>query len=307
MQYEESQNTTTSSRSVSDEKRMKTALQLKERSPLGNLDINKRVENSMDSNRDNMPHALRVQNKLPFSPIFVLNSRQMSGCDQSITPSLDASSVSSSSTNSSYSRKKKPEQIESHPNEPTSKIMQVVNQLHLLSPPPNSSQKDESENDDLSESSQSSSSSDSSIYVSCESFEMHNRSDHSSGERSPDVSANLIKIGISLLHSEQYEESILTFNEALRIRQKKYGDNHPLVAKIHNNLGVAYLHLKRYDRGLLSFQNALNSHNNSLQIILSIGDKNNIGLVRKFDLEIVEMLKNLGSVCLAYPYTNYII
>lgn len=127
---------------------------------------------------------------------------------------------------------------------------------------------------------------------------MQNRSDESTGERSPDVSANLIKIGISLLKSDKFEESIVTFKEALRIRQKKYGDNHPLVAKIHNNLGVAFLHLKKYDQALLSFVHALSSHNGALRIILDIGDKKNDDLVRKFDLEIVEMLKNLGSVCL---------
>ena len=137
-----------------------------------------------------------------------------------------------------------------------------------------------------------------SSYLSCQSFEMQNR-DESIEERSPDISANLIKIGISLLTAKQFNESILTFKEALRIRQKRCGYDHPLVAKIHNNLGVAYLNLGRYEEGLASFQNALNSHNNALQMVIDSDDtKKDDYLVKKFDLEIADMLCNVGSVCL---------
>jgi tetratricopeptide (TPR) repeat protein len=129
-------------------------------------------------------------------------------------------------------------------------------------------------------------------------FQMRNQDDTNKGEKHADVSVNLVKIGISLLTSEQYKEAIVTFREALRMRRKKSGDSHPLVAKIYNNMGVAFLMLNMYEKGLASFLTALKSHNNALRKVVETGYLSDRAMIEKFDLEIADMLCNVGSVCL---------
>lgn len=129
-------------------------------------------------------------------------------------------------------------------------------------------------------------------------FQMRNHDDTNTGENPAYVSVNLVKIGVSLLSSEQYKEAIVTFREALRMRQKKSGDSHPVVAKIYNNMGVAFLMLNMYEKGLASFLTALNSHNDALRRVVETGYLNDRAIIEKFDLEIADMLCNVGSVCL---------
>jgi tetratricopeptide (TPR) repeat protein len=58
------------------------------------------------------------------------------------------------------------------------------------------------------------------------------------GPSHPNVAVSLVRIGFLLLQTRQYENAVVTFSEALRIRIKHYGQLHSLVANLYNNLGV---------------------------------------------------------------------
>jgi len=113
-----------------------------------------------------------------------------------------------------------------------------------------------------------------------------------------DVSANLVKVGIEFLNKEQYMNSVNTFEEALQVRKKVFGRDHPLVAKVYNNLGVAFIHLEFYKEALVSFQKALISQNNSLKRLIKSYNPGNNEVIATYNLEIADMLCNIGSVCL---------
>lgn len=61
------------------------------------------------------------------------------------------------------------------------------------------------------------------------------------GRNHPNVAVSLVRIGFLLLQSRQYQNAIVTFKEALRIRISFYGAHHGLVANLYNNLGVCHM------------------------------------------------------------------
>jgi len=69
------------------------------------------------------------------------------------------------------------------------------------------------------------------------------------GRDHPNVAVSLVRIGFLLLQARQYNNAVITFQEALRIRQAHYGPHHPLVANLYNNLGVCYMHLGQFAHG----------------------------------------------------------
>jgi len=69
------------------------------------------------------------------------------------------------------------------------------------------------------------------------------------GRNHPNVAVSLVRIGFLLLQSRQYQNAIVTFREALRIRLAAYGGQHGLVANLYNNLGVCHMHLAQFQRG----------------------------------------------------------
>mmetsp|Transcript_19910 Transcript_19910/g.30122 ORF Transcript_19910/g.30122 Transcript_19910/m.30122 type:complete len:1296 (-) Transcript_19910:1057-4944(-) len=112
----------------------------------------------------------------------------------------------------------------------------------------------------------------------------------------PNVAVSLVRIGLILLQVGQYDDAVVTFQECLRIRQKAFGDKHPLVAKVYNNLGVAYLHVYDYERGLKAFESAKNIQRQSLKKLLSqCGDDLEVYQV---ELILADTLSNIGSICL---------
>lgn len=69
------------------------------------------------------------------------------------------------------------------------------------------------------------------------------------GATHPNVAVSLVRIGFLLLQTKQYQNAIVTFGEALRIRKVHYGHFHPLVANLCNNLGVCHMHLQEFPKG----------------------------------------------------------
>jgi tetratricopeptide (TPR) repeat protein len=69
------------------------------------------------------------------------------------------------------------------------------------------------------------------------------------GRDHPNVAVSLVRIGFLLLQARQYNNAVITFQEALRIRQVHYGPHHALVANLYNNLGVCYMHLGQFAHG----------------------------------------------------------
>jgi tetratricopeptide (TPR) repeat protein len=77
------------------------------------------------------------------------------------------------------------------------------------------------------------------------------------GRNHPNVAVSLVRIGFLLLQSRQYQNAIVTFKEALRIRLSCYGGRHALTANLYNNLGVCHMHLAQFEGGREYLQAAL--------------------------------------------------
>jgi hypothetical protein len=69
------------------------------------------------------------------------------------------------------------------------------------------------------------------------------------GPTHPNVAVSLVRIGFLLLQTKQYQNAVVTFGEALRIRKVHYGHFHPLVANLCNNLGVCHMHMQEFPKG----------------------------------------------------------
>ena len=77
------------------------------------------------------------------------------------------------------------------------------------------------------------------------------------GPNHPNVAVSLVRIGFLLLQSRQYQNAVITFEEALRIRVDHFGPTHGLVANLYNNLGVCHMHLQNFPVGRKYLQQAL--------------------------------------------------
>lgn len=127
----------------------------------------------------------------------------------------------------------------------------------------------------------------------------------------PNVAVSLVRVGFLLLQSKQYENAIVTFSEALRIRLAVYGTKHALSANLYNNLGVCCLHMGEFAQGLVHLEQAL-----EIQRYLVAQDKegqqdrpeeqNNRGAAAAADalvvhqLELADTLFNIGGLCLEW-------
>ena len=127
----------------------------------------------------------------------------------------------------------------------------------------------------------------------------------------PNVAVSLVRIGFLLLQSKQYENAVITFREALRIRQLAYGPRHGLVANLYNNLGVCEMHLGDFEQGKESLEHALGIqrellvHNDPTDVF-SVGTSTigssatTLSHASKMtqSLEIADTLFNIGGLCL---------
>ena len=111
------------------------------------------------------------------------------------------------------------------------------------------------------------------------------------GPSHPNVAVSLVRIGFLLLQSRQYQNAVITFQEALRIRLEHYGATHALVANLYNNLGVCHMHLQEFVVGRRYLQQALDIQKD----LLSQDEYSNAAL-----LELADTLCNIGGLCLEW-------
>jgi hypothetical protein len=115
------------------------------------------------------------------------------------------------------------------------------------------------------------------------------------GGNHPNVAVSLVRIGFLLLQSRQYQNSIVTFQEALRIRIEHYGPNHGLVANLHNNLGVCHMHLGEFAAGRDQLDKALIVQRHVVEQSPVRSDDHWLHL-----LELADTLFNIGGLCLEW-------
>jgi len=108
------------------------------------------------------------------------------------------------------------------------------------------------------------------------------------GRNHPNVAVSLVRIGFLLLQARQYQNAIVTFQEALRIRLAHYGAHHGLVANLYNNLGVCHMHLGNFEKGREFLEAALD-------IQRRVQGDSVIGR-----LELADTLFNIGGLCLEW-------
>jgi tetratricopeptide (TPR) repeat protein len=104
------------------------------------------------------------------------------------------------------------------------------------------------------------------------------------GKTHPNVAVSLVRIGFLLLQSRQYQNAIVTFKEALRIRLASLGAHDALVANLYNNLGVCHMHLGNFEQGYEYLEAAMD-------------------IQRDFTnekLELADTLFNIGGLCLEW-------
>ena len=111
------------------------------------------------------------------------------------------------------------------------------------------------------------------------------------GSSHPNVAVSLVRIGFLLLQSRQYQNAVITFQEALRIRLDHYGAAHALVANLYNNLGVCHMHLQEFVVGRRYLQQALDIQKD----LLGQDDFSTTAL-----LELADTLCNIGGLCLEW-------
>eukprot|EP00429_Kryptoperidinium_foliaceum_P011170 CAMPEP_0176002930 /NCGR_PEP_ID=MMETSP0120_2-20121206/906_1 /TAXON_ID=160619 /ORGANISM="Kryptoperidinium foliaceum, Strain CCMP 1326" /LENGTH=846 /DNA_ID=CAMNT_0017335545 /DNA_START=162 /DNA_END=2703 /DNA_ORIENTATION=- len=111
------------------------------------------------------------------------------------------------------------------------------------------------------------------------------------GPSHPNVAVSLVRIGFLLLQSRQYQNAVITFQEALRIRIDHYGPTHALVANLYNNLGVCNMHLEEFEVGRRYLQQALDIQKD----LLGQDEFSKTAL-----LELADTLCNIGGLCLEW-------
>jgi tetratricopeptide (TPR) repeat protein len=129
------------------------------------------------------------------------------------------------------------------------------------------------------------------------------------GPDHPNVAVSLVRVGFCLLQAKSYGPALITFTEALRIRNVHYGHIHPLVANVHNNLGVCHMHLGEFEAGRAALQEALTIQrrlllvNNNDEVDEEYGDENNKNTTGRRAgqlLELSDTLFNVGGLCLEW-------
>jgi tetratricopeptide (TPR) repeat protein len=73
-----------------------------------------------------------------------------------------------------------------------------------------------------------------------------------------------VKVGISLLLLQRFEEALWSFREALSVRKNSLGPLHPSTARIYNNIGCVYVEFNEHRQARRSFEAALDTQRNAL-------------------------------------------
>lgn len=122
------------------------------------------------------------------------------------------------------------------------------------------------------------------------------------GRNHPNVAVSLVRIGFLLLQAQQYQNALVTFAEALRIRLEHYGSEpHPLVANLYNNLGICHLHLKRFGESQKCLDRALEIQRHILRVERVNCSREEL---RTRLLEVADTLCNLGGLSVEQIQTH---
>ena len=118
----------------------------------------------------------------------------------------------------------------------------------------------------------------------------------------PNVAVSLVRVGFLLLQSKQYQNAIVTFQEALRIRITHYGKLHALSANLYNNLGVCCLHMGEFEQGLYHLEQAMEIQRH---LVTKSGrgspkHQGNESAIAAHELELADTLFNIGGLCLEW-------
>jgi tetratricopeptide (TPR) repeat protein len=73
-----------------------------------------------------------------------------------------------------------------------------------------------------------------------------------------------VKVGITLLLLQRFEESLWIFREALSVRKHALGDLHPSTARIYNNIGCVHVEFDELREARRAFEAALDVQRNAL-------------------------------------------
>ena len=112
------------------------------------------------------------------------------------------------------------------------------------------------------------------------------------GPNHPNVAVSLVRIGFLLLQSRQYQNAVITFEEALRIRIDNFGPAHGLVANLYNNLGVCQMHMQHFPDGQKHLQQALDIQK---KLLTNEEEDSSTAL-----LELADTLCNIGGLNLEW-------
>ena len=118
----------------------------------------------------------------------------------------------------------------------------------------------------------------------------------------PNVAVSLVRVGFLLLQAKQYQNAVVTFQEALRIRITHYGKLHALSANLYNNLGVCCLHMGEFEQGLYHLEQALEIQRHLVNKTGRGSPKHqgNESAVAAHQLELADTLFNIGGLCLEW-------
>ena len=73
-----------------------------------------------------------------------------------------------------------------------------------------------------------------------------------------------MKVGISQLLLRDFESALLSFRDALAVRQHALGAAHPSTARVYNNLGCLHMELREFHDARRAFEAALDIQRNVL-------------------------------------------
>lgn len=105
---------------------------------------------------------------------------------------------------------------------------------------------------------------------------------------------------------EQFENALVTFEEALRVRIASLGGDHALVSKIQNNIGVTCLQMKRYADAGEAFRSALKIQRKVLSRLSRDCSEGHVrkDFLQRAKLELADTLCNIASLNLKWAETE---
>ena len=116
------------------------------------------------------------------------------------------------------------------------------------------------------------------------------------GKDHMEVAVSLAQMGVALMELSKYEDALVVFKEALRIRRYNLGEdcNHTLIVRILNNIGCALFECEKMEEARVAFEETL-----GMQRVLMKEDADSEKDKKKEQgmlLSIALTLSNLGSI-----------